>query len=339
LSRSSSAIRLLSELVLAALVLAVVLELTARVYLFGVAGLAPQRIDSVRPLARSGFLKPSPDPEIAYELRPSLDALYKLEPFRTNDEGLRDRDYPLEKPADTVRVAVIGSSFSLPAGVAVDDSFHSRLEQRFSEELPWKVEFINFAVGGYYPSQMLATLRRRALAYDPDVIFFATTEPLLPFLIRHDGGQEVFNGPGPVEHGFFQSFFVQLAEQRLDPPLPSRAAPPAYTFPGLLERWLENGDEPSVLEKLAALSRSRDLPVVLVRLGLSLRPPIAIDLYVPRRAQELGLLYVDTRIAFRKARASDYWIHPLDPHPNAEAHRRFAFVIGDFLKQRGLLHP
>jgi len=34
------------------------LELTARVYLFGVAGLHPARVDSVQPLWETGYLRP-----------------------------------------------------------------------------------------------------------------------------------------------------------------------------------------------------------------------------------------------------------------------------------------
>jgi len=45
----------------------------------------------------------------------------------------------------------------------------------------------------------------------------------------------------------------------------------------------------------------------------------------------------DTRDAFRGSRPSDYWIHELDPHPNASAHAIFAREIDAFLRAEGLI--
>ena len=46
---------------------------------------------------------------------------------------------------------------------------------------------------------------------------------------------------------------------------------------------------------------------------------------------------LDTRAAFRAGRQSDYWIHPLDPHPTGRAHEIFAREIASFLDSEGLL--
>ena len=74
------------------------LEVSARIYLFGIASLDPRKINSVNDLGRTGFTRPSPHPELAYELRPDLDGFFKMVRFRTNSRGLRDRQYELEKP-------------------------------------------------------------------------------------------------------------------------------------------------------------------------------------------------------------------------------------------------
>ena len=81
-----------------ALALFALLEITARVWLFGLAGLDPRRVDSVHSIGRSGFLKPSTTPGLSYELRPNLDGWLKLARLRTNSKGLRDREIPLAKP-------------------------------------------------------------------------------------------------------------------------------------------------------------------------------------------------------------------------------------------------
>ena len=60
------------------------LEGSARVYLFGLAGLSPERVNSIRALPESGYTQPSPEPRLGFELKPNLDGYFKLVPFRTN---------------------------------------------------------------------------------------------------------------------------------------------------------------------------------------------------------------------------------------------------------------
>ena len=153
------------------------LELSARLYLFGLAGLSPARVDSVRALPNTGYTRPSKDPALVFEMKPDVDGWFKLARFRTNSQGLRDREYALRKPQGTFRVAVLGASFALPAGVEIEEAFHSLLEERLSEERgPTAVEFINFAVGAYGARQILRMLEARALAYDPDLVLVSVTK-------------------------------------------------------------------------------------------------------------------------------------------------------------------
>jgi hypothetical protein len=64
----------------------------------------------------------------------------------TNDQGLRYRNIPLEKPKGTYRVLVVGDSMTEGLGVAQDETFSAHLERRFSRAEP--VEFINGGLGG-----------------------------------------------------------------------------------------------------------------------------------------------------------------------------------------------
>jgi hypothetical protein len=157
------------------------LELSARIYLFGWAGLAPSKINSVHGLLQTGYIQPSPAARLGFEFKPNVDGYFKLVPFRTNSRGLRDREYEPRKPGNTFRVAVLGSSFALPAGVSIERAFHSLLEERLSGET--RYEFINFAVGMYHPRQSVAMLELRALDYDPDLILFTLTRLATPPLV------------------------------------------------------------------------------------------------------------------------------------------------------------
>ncbi|MBM4337801.1 MAG: hypothetical protein FJ108_18080 [Deltaproteobacteria bacterium] len=91
-------------------VVALALEQTIRVHMFGAAAFSYSEMKSMSRLGGSGLLQASADPGIVYELKPNLDTRFNLVAFRTNSRGLRDREYALAKPAGAFRVAVIGGS-------------------------------------------------------------------------------------------------------------------------------------------------------------------------------------------------------------------------------------
>ena len=89
---------------------------------------------------------------------------------------MRDREYTIEKEDGVTRIAVIGSSFSMGSGLAIEEVFHSVLENRLNHEAGEnRYEVINFSVGGYNFDMMLGTLRYRALRYEPDLAVFVLT--------------------------------------------------------------------------------------------------------------------------------------------------------------------
>ena len=139
------------------------LEVSARVYLFGFAGLdSHAQINSIRGLPQTGFTRPAPAgqrPRLRIEAEPRR--LFQVRAISHQFTGLeRPGVRHSRKPEGTFRVAVLGASFALPSGVAIEDAFHSLLEERLSEEFaPTRYEFINFAVGMYNPGQVLACAR------------------------------------------------------------------------------------------------------------------------------------------------------------------------------------
>lgn len=316
-----------------AAVLAALLELTARLFLFGAAGLDPRRVDSVQALYGTGLLRPSELPELGFEFEAHASGWFKLASLRTNSRGLRDREYELEKPAGVFRVAVVGSSFALPAGVEIEDAFHSVLEERLTRESSGRrYEFINFAVGAYNALQTLAMLELRALAYDPDLVLFCITDLAAPGLTAPWNTPLHFRGIPPRTHPFFHSFFVKLAKLRLGIEDPS--PPPLVTPDRVAARRLRS---PSILERLGELGRTSGVPLVAVRLRFDPAGSPPAGLQLERRLREQGLFVVDTLPAFAGTRPSDFWIYELDPHPDRRAQAIFADVLASFLRANDLL--
>lgn len=90
-----------------------------------------------------------------------------------NTQGLRDRHYEVEKPANTYRIVVLGDSFSEAIQVNEGETYWSEIERNLNScpGLEGKtVEVINFGVGDYGTAQQYLTLKHHALAYQPDVV-------------------------------------------------------------------------------------------------------------------------------------------------------------------------
>jgi hypothetical protein len=116
-----------------------------------------------------------------YVLEPGIEGQYQREGgsyVRINSDGLRDREHAKAKPADTVRIAVLGDSFAEAMHVPIEQTFWSLLEHKLQDcnAFPGKkVEVINFGVSGYGTAQELMMLRQKVWDYSPDLVVLAFT--------------------------------------------------------------------------------------------------------------------------------------------------------------------
>jgi D-alanyl-lipoteichoic acid acyltransferase DltB (MBOAT superfamily) len=114
---------------------------------------------------------------LEFELRPSFATTIKRVGFSTNQWGMRDREYTLEKPAGTYRMALLGSSHAMGAGVADGQTFETLVESRLNEEQGGRgavaYEILNFAVAGYTAHQSAIQLERSVARFSPDAVLYA----------------------------------------------------------------------------------------------------------------------------------------------------------------------
>ncbi|HEY0099458.1 MAG TPA: SGNH/GDSL hydrolase family protein [Pyrinomonadaceae bacterium] len=116
-----------------------------------------------------------------YALKPGMSGWYRKEGaayIRINSDGLRDREHDTAKPADTVRIAVLGDSYAEALQVPLEDAFWVVMEERLRSCPAFagqRIEVINFGVSGYGTAQELLTLRERVWSYAPDIVLLAMT--------------------------------------------------------------------------------------------------------------------------------------------------------------------
>jgi hypothetical protein len=146
--------------------------------------------------------------------------------LRINHDGLRGPDYALAKPRDTLRVAVLGDSFTEAQQVAEQDTFCAVAQRRIQSVMslevvrgdaiavPYRrVEVMNFGCDGYGTAQELITLRDRVWRYSPDIVVLAvfTGNDIRNNSVTLEGDKcrpfYVFDGPNLVLGGPFEDSF------------------------------------------------------------------------------------------------------------------------------------
>ncbi|MBM3320272.1 MAG: SGNH/GDSL hydrolase family protein [Candidatus Eisenbacteria bacterium] len=93
---------------------------------------------------------------------------------------MRDKEYAAEKPAETVRLAILGTSYVVGLGVPVDGTFEALAEERMNREKTpetgVRYEILNMGVGGYRMVHRLQAMEEKAFRLDPDAILFTVHE-------------------------------------------------------------------------------------------------------------------------------------------------------------------
>jgi len=121
----------------------------------------------------------TPDRAIGWKLRAGASGVVTSENkqfVQINSHGFRDREHTFDKPTNTLRIAVLGNSWTEALQVPLEKTYPAVLEQKLLESAcfaPKRVEVLNFGVAGYSTAQELITLQQEVWHYHPDIILLA----------------------------------------------------------------------------------------------------------------------------------------------------------------------
>ncbi|MDX2035194.1 MAG: SGNH/GDSL hydrolase family protein [Isosphaeraceae bacterium] len=267
---------------------------------------------------------------LAFELRANVSETLFGHDFTTNSHGLRDREYALEKPTNTIRVALLGSSIDMGWGVGTDDTYANLLEDWLNRHaarygLVHRYEVLNFAVAAYAPTQRLESFLRKATRFDPDVLIYSATM-LDPRLMEIHVGhllQHRIDLKYPALRSAIAASGLTDADLRVDSSGEFLDRNIVKQRIGRVFWQLQD----AVIGELAAECRSRGITpalVVIPRAGKSDTPssraiPCALHRGVASRH---GLPTIDVADAFDHLDASSVEISAWDDHPNTLGHER-----------------
>jgi lysophospholipase L1-like esterase len=163
------------------------------------------------------FYLPTGDKVLHHRLKPNTVSRFATESFdteyRISSLGLRDKEYSVQKPANTFRILMLGDSYTEGYGVHEHETFSTRLEEMLQHRQgASKFEVINCGVRGYSPLLEYLFLKNYGLQVNPDLVILFTDlndesddikytalarfdEKGIPVAVSHEPEQLVLNGP------------------------------------------------------------------------------------------------------------------------------------------------
>lgn len=116
------------------------------------------------------------DDAIGFEFIPSSKGVQKGVVRTINSLGMRDREYTVERPDGTFRIAIVGASHDAGWGVEDHETYENVAEDKLNREISprtgVKYEILNFSYEGYRPIQKLAVIERKMFDFRPDVVIY-----------------------------------------------------------------------------------------------------------------------------------------------------------------------
>jgi hypothetical protein len=257
------------------------------------------------------------------DLKPNQEVEFKGGLLTTNSHALRDREYALEKPPNTLRIALLGGSIEMGAGVNTDETFENLIEDALSasgliaEGL--RVEILNFAISGNHLFQNLAMCEQKVGLFQPDaVIYFAHSNE--QYRVANNL-QRAFSNGYDLVYAFLENVVQETGLGRfadeaefLDALAPRQLEITQWGYQQILEFCRQQGAVPiwaflPSIDDNEVAGEDRELECLVAQMGF----------------HTLNLFQWQNRQA-----AAELQIAPWDNHPNAKGHRLIAV---EFLQQ------
>lgn len=247
--------------------------------------------------------------------RPGVKTIFKGEPFSINQWGMRDREYPVQKPENGFRFLVLGGSFALGSGVSDDDVFDAVMENQMNGYGGPRIEILNFATASYDLVDGIIQFEKEGLE-------------------RFQGDFLVF-----ISHGLdIDKTLRDMARwhnqgHRMPYPFMQEAMEKASLIPGMSDAEVASALEPfgqEVVQKaysyLHNLCHRHDLEPVWVYWPTIISRPTATnekDL-VRQMVSKIGFRVIDLERVYGEFREDELTVSNYDMHPNPFAHQLVA---------------
>ncbi|MGE0378503.1 MAG: SGNH/GDSL hydrolase family protein, partial [Planctomycetaceae bacterium] len=247
-----------------------------------------------------------------------------------NQHGMRDRaSLTVRKPADTARIALVGSSVIMGYAVGDDEVFGLQFESLLNEQRrdgPPRIEVLNFGMGGQGPLHRLALVEQKVLAFEPDAIYYFAHQDELRASLAHFNA--LVSTQVPLKYPFLEEI---VRNARITPDSAPGVSMVRLAEPARLSRVVEGA-----YQTLAADSRSRGVLPVWIYCpipGIPDAPDLAPELIpIATQAGFVVLNLNDWHVGYDP---SDLKAGAADHHLNEYGHR----ILAERLFEAVTAHP
>lgn len=249
--------------------------------------------------------------------------------YRTNADGFRDAEFSTQRLPHTLRVALLGDSFTFGAGVKQEDVAATVLEPLLSKKVGCPVEVYNFGVSGYGTQQEAVIFDAKVLAYQPDVVIV---------WYFHNDTEQQGDEQRKVNIRDMAWLWPPLADvSRLGKTIQARLTGTVFQRQEALyydphgTRWRQTGDYMAQIVRAAQAHGVKPLLFVHPTLNYSFQkyPLNALHQQILDAARNAGFTAYDLLPAFQNQDAEALRVHASDAHPNEIAHRLAAEYAAD----------
>ncbi len=279
----------------------------------------------------SNVTYPLPDGDfLQFELKTNVRKTLFGHPFTTNAHGMRDREYTKEKPPGVFRIAVLGSSMDMGWGIGTEETYVNLLEDWLNVHaakrgLHRRFEVLNFAVAAYSPLQRLESYRRKARAFQPDMVVYSAT--MLDIRLMEIHLCDLFRGHSDLGFDFVRSAITTagLTDEDLRTDSEDRLVYKDVVKQKLRDQYWPLYDD--VIGELAAECRSEKIAiacVIIPRVGKADAPAARAEPVARLKgiAAHHAVPLYDLSGTFDNQDPAQFEIAAWDDHPNAFGHHR-----------------
>ena len=272
----------------------------------------------------------SSNPLIGHEHAPNRRATLMGVDFQTNSRGLRDRDFPYEKPAGRLRILMLGDSLTVGWGVRAEDTFSKRIETMLRNR-GLDLDVINTGVGNYDTIQEVTYFLTEGFKYQPDIV-------VLNYFVNDAEPVPQSSEPSILARHCMACVFIAGRVDTL-----KRMIAPQQSWDNYYLSFY-NGDRSAgwlaareAIRKLADYCRANGIKLMIANLPelhdvKDYRFAVITDL-VRDIAKESNAEFVDALPSLKREESSRLWVTPPDPHPNARANELIADALFEPLQR------
>ena len=279
------------------------------------------------------------DDYLTRDLQPSRSVLWNGQRFSTNRWGMRDQDYALAKPTETLRIALLGPSHVMGNGVSDGETFEALVEERLNRELDSgshrRYEILNFGVDGYALPQQIAILQEKALRFSPDIVIvthyrqnrlmtenfltkvlwagYPIPDERLDALLDEAGVGNLDRGTVPIPFSSARHLAKQVG---LDPRMPSGE------FAARVRRVSDDVLDLSIAQ-LAEIAAEQGIPAIVLALD-DVLDGTSEDVPNRKAIEAAGLPIFDLLDVYPVEERASLRVAPWDNHPNEKGHELIA---------------